>query len=70
MDNIFEKKQIGCPQGSYDEKRQTFCDMLNKGQIKQPQELTFEYYTIFKEGDVYFYTYVFMDNLCLNYSIK
>ena len=50
-----EKKGIGRPSGDYDTKRKTYCDMLNKGQIKSPKEQTLEYYKIIKEDDKYVY---------------
>ena len=55
IDKQFEKKGIGRPSGDYDTKRKTYCDMLNKGQIKSPKEQTLEYYKIIKEDDKYVY---------------
>ena len=53
MDNIFEKKQIGRPSGTFDTKRVQYLKMLNENKIKQPKTATLEYYNIEKEGDKY-----------------
>ena len=53
MDKIFEKKQIGRPSGSFQDKQKQYMDMLNKGRIKNPKEQTLEYYKIAKDGDEY-----------------
>ena len=51
MDKIFEKKQIGRPAGSFEDKQKQYMDMLNKGRIKQPKSETLEYYKLFKNEE-------------------
>ena len=51
MDKIFQAKSIGRPSGSFEEKRKKYCDMLNKGQIKQPKNQTLEYYKLIKNEE-------------------
>ena len=53
MDKMFEKKQIGRPSGSFQDKQKQYMDMLKKGRIKNPKEQTLEYYKIAKDGDEY-----------------
>ena len=38
MDKIFEKKQIGRPSGSFQDKQKQYMDMLNKNKIKSPSK--------------------------------
>ena len=42
MDNIFEKRQIGRPTGSFETKQKQYLAMLNEHKIKQPKEQTLE----------------------------
>ena len=51
MDKIFEKKGLGRPKGSFEDKQKQYVEMLNKGRIKQPKEETIEYYTLFKNEE-------------------
>ena len=51
INDIFEKKQIGRPVGSYESKQEQYVKMLKYGKIKQPKEQTIEYYKIVKVGD-------------------
>ena len=53
MDKIFEKKQVGRPRGSWDEKQQQYLKMLNEGKIKMPKAQTLEFYKIEKDGEVF-----------------
>ena len=48
---IFEKKQIGRPAGSWDDKRRQHAHRINDGKIKQPKETTFELYNFFKDTE-------------------
>ena len=49
MDTICEKRQIGRPVGSWDEKRKQYLEWINKCKITQPKEQTLEYYQIVKD---------------------
>ena len=51
MDKIFEKKQLGRPRGSFEDKREQYLKMLNENKIKQPKSQTLEYYNIENDGD-------------------
>ena len=42
----FEKKQIGRPVGSWEEKRKQYFEWITKGKITQPKEETLTYYKI------------------------
>ena len=53
MDKIFEKKQMGRPRGSWEEKQQQYLKMLNEGKIKMPKSQTLEFYKIEKDGEVF-----------------
>ena len=59
IDISFEKKGIGRPSGDYDTKRETYCDMLHKGQTKSPKEQTLEYCKLIKGDDC---KYVIVEN--------
>ena len=48
IENIFEKKGIGRPTGSYETKQKKYCDMLNSEKIKTPKQQTLDYYKIAK----------------------
>ena len=58
MDKIFEKKKMGRPVGSWDEKRKQYLEWINKGKITQPKEQTLEYYQIFKDTETEKYVLV------------
>ena len=49
MDKFFEKKKMGRPVGSWDEKRKQYLEWINKGKITQPKEQTLEFYQIVKD---------------------
>ena len=51
MDKIFAKKQIRRPTGSYDDKRQKYCEMINNNKIKQPKSETIEHYKLFENEE-------------------
>ena len=51
MDKIFEKKQIGRPAGSFEDKQKQYMDMLNKNKIKSPKQETIEFYKLFKNEE-------------------
>ena len=53
LDKIFAHRQVGRPVGTWESKREQYANMLNEGKIKQPKEITFEYYKIVKVGDKY-----------------
>ena len=46
MDEIFAKKQIGRPAGTWENKRAQYLQMLKKGKISQPKPATLEYHKI------------------------
>ena len=49
----FEKKQVGRPRGSFEEKQSHYLKMLNEGRVKQPKSQTLEFYKIERDGEVY-----------------
>ena len=51
MDKIFEKKQLGRPSGSFQDKQKQYMDMLNKNKIKSPKQETIEFYKLFKNEE-------------------
>ena len=51
MDKIFEKKQIGRPAGSFEDKQKQYMDMLNKNKIKSPKQETIEFYKLLKNEE-------------------
>ena len=51
MDEIFKKKSIGRPAGSFEDKQKQYMDMLNKNKIKSPKPETIEYYKLFKNEE-------------------
>jgi len=53
LNKIFEKKQVGRPAGSWNEKREQYIGMLREGKIKSPKQITLDYYKIVKVGDHY-----------------
>ena len=46
MNEIFLKKQIGRPAGTWEDKREQYLQMLKRGKISQPKPATLEYYKI------------------------
>ena len=55
IDKILEKKQIGRPAGSWDDKRRQHAHWITDGKIKQPKETTLEFYNMFKGTETVFY---------------
>jgi len=53
VSKAFEKKQIGRPKGDYDSKRKQYFDMIVAGKIKQPKQMTLDYYGIEKTDDTF-----------------
>ena len=53
MDQIFEKKQVGRPAGTFETKQQQYLKMLNEGKIKMPKAQTLEFYKIERDGEVF-----------------
>ena len=51
MNKIFEKKQIGRPAGSFEDKQKQYMDMLKKNKIKSPKQETIEFYKLFKNEE-------------------
>ena len=51
MDKIFEKRAIGRPTGSYEDKQKQYLKLLNEGKIKQPKPETLLYYEIEKDSE-------------------
>ena len=49
MNKIFEKKQIGRPVGSWEDKRKQYFEWITTGKITQPKEETLTYYRINRE---------------------
>ena len=49
INKAFEKKQIGRPIGSWEEKRKQYFEWIKSGQITQPKEDTLAYYKINKD---------------------
>lgn len=46
MDDIFEKKTIGKPRGTWEQKQQQYFEMVNSGKIKNRISKTLEYYHV------------------------
>ena len=46
INRAFEKKQIGRPVGSWEEKRKQYFEWITKGKITQPKEETLVFYKI------------------------
>ena len=49
INTAFEKKQIGRPVGSWEDKRKQYFEWITTGKITQPKEETLEYYKINKD---------------------
>ena len=49
INKAFEKKQIGRPVGSWEDKRKQYFEWITSGKITQPKEDTLAYYKINKE---------------------
>ena len=50
---IFEKKGVGRPIGSFEDKQKQYLKMLNEKKISQPKIATMEFYRIQQDGDKY-----------------
>ena len=51
IDKIFQKKGLGRPAGSFDDKRKKYCEMINDNKIKMPRQETIEYYKLVKDAN-------------------
>ena len=49
INKAFEKKQIGRPVGSWEDKRKQYFEWITTGKITQPKEETLAYYKINKD---------------------
>ena len=49
INKAFEKKQIGRPVGSWEDKRKQYFEWITSGKITQPKEETLAYYQINKD---------------------
>ena len=49
LDEIFEKKGVGRPSGSFEERQQQYFKLVKSGKIKSPVAKTLEYYNIKKD---------------------
>ena len=47
----FEKKQIGRPVGSWEDKRKQYLEWINQGKISEPKDQTLMYYKIKYDED-------------------
>ena len=57
MDEIFAKKGLGRPVGSYESKRNSYFEMVSNSRIKQPKKETLEYYRIGMDKDGKYYLF-------------
>ena len=57
MNKIFEKRQIGRPVGSWDDKRKQYLEWINTGKITEPKDQTLMYYKIRRDEDTNKYKY-------------
>ena len=49
INKAFEKKQIGRPVGSWEDKRKQYFEWITSGKVTQPKEDTLAYYKINKD---------------------
>ena len=49
VEEIFEKRGIGKPRGTFEEKQQQYFNLVKTGKIKNPVAKTLEYYHIAKD---------------------
>ena len=49
MEEIFEKRGVGKPRGTFEEKQKQYFELVKAGKIKQPAAKTLEYYHIMKD---------------------
>lgn len=48
---IFEKKGVEKPKGSWEDKQKQYMRMLRGGKINEPKQSTLDYYKIMKDDD-------------------
>ena len=51
MQEIFEKKGVEKPKGTWNDKQKQYLRMLRNGKIKEPKQSTLDYYKIVKDFD-------------------
>ena len=49
LEEIFEKRGVGKPRGTFEEKQQQYFNLVKTGKIKNPVAKTLEYYHIVKD---------------------
>ena len=49
MEEIFEKRGVGKPRGTFEEKQKQYFELVKAGKIKKPVAKTLEYYHISKD---------------------
>ena len=49
MEEIFEKRGVGKPRGTFEEKQKQYFELVKAGKIKNPVAKTLEYYHIMKD---------------------
>ena len=49
MEEIFEKKGVGKPCGTFEEKQKQYFEMVKSGKVKNPVAKTLDYYHIMKD---------------------
>ena len=59
VSKAFERKNLGRPIGTFESKREQYFKMLTDGKIKNPKEMTLQYYKINKDTENN--TYVLLD---------
>ena len=49
MEEIFEKRGVGKPRGTFEEKQKQYFEMVKAGKIKNPVAKTLDYYHIMRD---------------------
>ena len=49
LEEIFEKRGVGKPRGTFEEKQQQYFNLVKTGKIKNPVAKTLDYYGITKD---------------------
>jgi hypothetical protein len=49
MEDIFEKRGVGQPRGTFEEKQKQYFEMVKAGKIKNPVAKTLDYYHIMRD---------------------
>ena len=49
LEEIFEKRGVGKPRGSFEEKQQQYFNLVKTGKIKNPVAKTLDYYNVVKD---------------------